>query len=172
MPRCVVRWVKTMGPAVDAGEGNDMSEHRANVTWARNGNDFNHESYNRDHVLSFENGIEIKASAAPAFQGNPDCVDPEEALVGALSSCHMLTFLAIAAKKRLTVARYEDNAVGFLENNAEGRMAVTRAILRPKVEWDGEKTPSPEEIEKMHEKAHRACFIANSVLTEVSIEPR
>lgn len=147
-----------------------MSEHRANVKWARNGGDFNVESYNRDHAVTFECGTEIKASAAPAFQGNPDCVDPEEALVGALSSCHMLTFLAIAAKKRLTVDHYEDHAVGVLEENTEGRMAVTRATLRPKVTWGGDKTPTPEEVEKIHEKAHRACFIANSVLTEVSIE--
>jgi len=149
-----------------------MSEHRVNINWARNGVDFSTESYNRDHTWTFEGGIEIKASAAPGFQGNPDCVDPEEALVGALSSCHMLTFLAIAAKKRLTVDGYEDNAVGFLEKNANGRLAVTRATLRPKVAWGGDKTPTPEEIEKMHEKAHHACFIANSIRTEVSIESR
>ena len=147
-----------------------MSEHRAKIQWARGNDEFNHETYNRDHAVTFENGIEIKASAAPGFQGNPDCVDPEEALVGALSSCHMLTFLAIAAKKRLTVDSYEDHAVGFLEKNADGRMAVTRATLRPKVAWGGDKTPTREEIEKIHEKAHHACFIANSVLTEVSIE--
>ena len=147
-----------------------MSEHKANVQWARGKNEFNHESYNRDHTVTFENGIEIKASSAPAFHGNPDYVDPEEALVGALSSCHMLTFLAIAAKKRLTVDSYEDNAVGFLEKNADGRMAVTRATLRPRVVWGGDKAPTPEEIEKIHEKAHHACFIANSVLTDVTIK--
>lgn len=152
------------------GEGIKMSEHRVNVKWARDRNDFSFESYNRDHAWTFEGGIEMKASAAPGFQGNPDCVDPEEAFVGALSSCHMLTFLAIAAKKRLTVDRYEDNAVGTLEKNADGRMAVTRATLRPKVAWGGDKTPTTEEIGKIHEKAHHACFIANSVLTEVSIE--
>jgi len=147
-----------------------MSEHKANVQWARGKNEFNHESYNRDHTVTFEGGIEIKASAAPGFQGNPDYVDPEEAFVGALSSCHMLTFLAIAAKKRLTVDSYEDDAVGFLEKNADGRMAVTRATLRPKVVWGGDKTPTSEEIERIHEKAHQACFIANSVLTEVTIK--
>ena len=147
-----------------------MSEHRVNVQWARGKNEFNHESYSRDHTWTFENGIQVKASAAPGFQGNPDRVDPEEALVGALAGCHMLTFLAIAAKKRLTVESYEDDAVGFLEKNAEGKMAVTRAILRPKVTWGGDKTPTPEEVERIHDKAHSACFIANSVLTEVSIE--
>jgi len=147
-----------------------MSEHRVKVKWARDRDDFNFESYDRDHEWTFEGGIEIKASAAPGFQGNPDCVDPEEAFVGALSSCHMLTFLAIAAKKRLIVDSYEDDAVGFLEKNANGRLAVTRATLRPKVVWGGDKTPTPEEIKKIHDHAHHACFIANSVLTEVSIE--
>lgn len=149
-----------------------MSEHKVNVKWARDSDDFSFESYNRDHVWTFEGGIEIIASAAPGFQGNPDCVDPEEAFVGALSSCHMLTFLAIAAKKRLTVDGYEDDAVGFLEKNADGRLAVTRATLRPKVVWGGDRTPTPEEVGKMHEKAHHACFIANSIRTEVSIESR
>ena len=149
-----------------------MSEHRANIKWARDGEDFSTESYNRDHVVTFENGTEIKASAAPAFQGNPDCVDPEEVLVSALSSCHMLTFLAIAAKKRLTVDGYEDNVVGILEKNGDGKFAVTRATLRPRVAWGGDRTPTTEEIEKMHEKAHHACIVANSVLTEVSIESR
>ena len=149
-----------------------MSEHRVNIQWNRGTNEFNHESYDRDHTWTFENGIEIKASAAPGFQGNPDCVDPEEAFMGALTSCHMLTFLAIAAKKRLVVESYEDNAVGFLEKNADGRMAITRATLSPKIAWGGDKTPTPEEIEKIHEKAHHACFIANSVLTEVKIESR
>ncbi len=148
-----------------------MSEHRAKVNWTRGTGEFTHESYSRDHVLSFGSGTEIKASAAPGFQGNPDCVDPEEGLVGALSSCHMLTFLAIAAKKRLAVDSYEDEAVGFLEKNADGKLAVTRATLRPKVTWGGDQTPTAEEIEKMHAHAHHACFIANSVLTEVAIEP-
>ena len=149
-----------------------MSEHRVKVNWTPGPEGFSHESYNRDHVWTFESGIEVQASAAPGFQGNPGRVDPEEALVGALSSCHMLTFLAVAAKKRLIVDRYEDDAVGFLEKNAEGRLAVTRVTLRPKVAWGGEKAPSAEEIEKIHEKAHQACFIANSVSSEVSIEPR
>ncbi|MGV7221178.1 MAG: OsmC family protein [Nitrospinales bacterium] len=149
-----------------------MSEHKVNIKWTRDSDDFNSESYNRDHAVTFEGGIKIEASAAPGFKGNPDFVDPEEAFIGALASCHMLTFLAIAAKKRLVVDGYEDNAVGYLEKNSDGRLAVTRATLRPLVVWGGDKTPSTEEIEKMHEHAHRACFIANSVLTEVTVESR
>ncbi len=149
-----------------------MSEHRAKVNWTRGTEEFTYESYNRDHVLAFDSGAEIKASAAPGFQGNPDYVDPEEGFVGALSSCHMLTFLAISAKKRLTVESYEDEAVGFLEKNGNGKLAVTRVTLCPKVVWGGDKAPTVEEIEKIHAHAHHACFIANSVLTEVAIEPR
>ncbi len=147
-----------------------MSEHRVKVRWARGSEEFSHEGYNRDHVWEFEGGVEINASAAPGFQGNPDCVDPEEALVGALSSCHMLTFLAVAAKKRLKIERYEDAAVGYLEKNADGKFAVTRAVLKPRVQWGGDTTPAPEEIEKIHARAHQACFIANSVTTQVTIE--
>jgi organic hydroperoxide reductase OsmC/OhrA len=149
-----------------------MSEHRARVSWVNSSEDFVYETFNRDHLWAFEGGIEIKASSAPSFMGNPDCVDPEEALVGALSSCHMLTFLAISAKKRLTVTSYEDDVVGFLEKNANGKLAVTRVTLRPKVAWAGEKTPTEDEVEAIHQKAHGACFIANSILTEVAIEPR
>ena len=149
-----------------------MSEHRVRVSWAGGSEDFAYESFNRDHRWIFESGIEIKASSAPSFNGNPDCVDPEEGLVGALSSCHMLTFLAISAKKRLIVKSYDDEAVGFLEKNADGKLAVTRAILRPKVVWGGDKTPTQEEVDAIHQKAHSACFIANSILTEVTIESR
>jgi len=149
-----------------------MSEHRVRVSWENTVEDFVYETFNRDHLWTFENRAEIKASSAPSFKGNPDCVDPEEALVGALSSCHMLTFLAISAKKRLAVTSYEDDAVGFLEKNADGKLAVTRIILRPKVAWGKDKTPTQEEVEALHQKAHGACFIANSILTEVAIEPR
>ncbi|MDA0692695.1 MAG: OsmC family protein [Nitrospinae bacterium] len=149
-----------------------MSEHRVRVSWVNSSEDFVYETFNRDHLWTFDNGAEIKASSAPAFMGNPDCVDPEEGFVGALSSCHMLTFLAISAKKRLTVTSYEDDAVGFLEKNENGKLAVTRIILRPKVAWGKDETPTQEEVEALHQKAHGACFIANSILTEVAVEPR
>jgi organic hydroperoxide reductase OsmC/OhrA len=149
-----------------------MSEHRVRVSWQNNAEDLVYESFNRDHLWTFESGTEIKASSAPSFNGNPDCVDPEEGLVGALSSCHMLTFLAISAKKRLVVTSYEDDAVGFLEKNANGKLAVTRAVLRPKVTWGKNKTPTKEEVESIHQSAHSHCFIANSILTEVTIESR
>ena len=145
------------------------SEHRATVSWRRTGEDFSYEAYSRDHVWRFEGGVEVAASAAPAFQGTEERVDPEEAFVAALSSCHMLTFLAIAARKRLVVDSYRDAAVGFLEKNDEGKLAVTRVVLRPEVTF---REPPPETvIERMHHTAHEQCFIASSVKTDVRVQP-
>jgi organic hydroperoxide reductase OsmC/OhrA len=149
-----------------------MSEHEVTVEWKRETPDFSYESYNRDHEWNFDSGVTVKASAAPGYLGNAACVDPEEAFVASLSSCHMLTFLAIASKKRLTVDSYHDKAVGILDKDAAGQLAITKVSLRPKVQFSGEKTPTPEEISRMHEQAHHACFIANSVKTDVVVEPR
>ncbi len=148
-----------------------MSEHKVTTTWARTSVGFGYEEFNREHVWHFEGGQEVKASSAPDYLGKAECVDPEQAFVASLSSCHMLFVLAIASKKRLTVDRYTDDAVGFLEKNADGKMAVTRVVLRPKIVFSGEKTPTPEEVEAIHEKAHAGCFIANSVKAEVTIRP-
>lgn len=148
-----------------------MSQHTAAIRWYRNTRSFAYEDYDRRHTWNFDSGTEVAASAAPDFLGNPECVDPEEALVASLSSCHMLTFLAIASKKKLVVDRYEDSASGVLEKNAEGVLAITRVTLRPRIVFSGERQPSSEEISKIHKKSHEACFIANSVKTEITIAP-
>lgn len=147
-----------------------MAEHKARVAWERGNTDFTYETYPRDHIWAFEGGIEVAASAAPDFLGNVTRVDPEEAFVAALSSCHMLTFLAIAAKKRFVVDSYEDNAVGILEKNPAGKLAMTRVALRPVIVFSGEKQPSEQQIEKMHHDSHEQCFIASSVTTDVTVE--
>jgi organic hydroperoxide reductase OsmC/OhrA len=147
-----------------------MSEHRVTVRWRRTSPDFTYESYNRDHDWVFA-GVQVPASAAPAYRGTPERVDPEEAFVASLSSCHMLTFLALACKKRLTVDSYEDDAVGHLEKNAHGKLAVTRVILRPRIRFAGT-SPTAEELAQLHDRAHHECFIANSVLTTVTVEPK
>ena len=149
-----------------------MSEHKATIEWKRESPDFTFETYNRDHDWSFDAGITVRASAAPAYKGNERCVDPEEAFVASLASCHMLTFLAVACKRRYVVDGYRDEAVGVLGKDAEGRLAITRVTLRPRVTFGGERTPTPEELRQLHEQAHHACFIANSVKTEVVVEPR
>ena len=112
----------------------------------------------------------MQASAAPAYLGNPKFVDPEEAFVASLSSCHMLTFLAIACKKKFVLDEYVDEAVGHMEKNAEGKMAITRVTLKPKIKFSGDKQPSAEELDKMHHAAHDNCFISNSVKTAVTVE--
>ncbi len=149
-----------------------MSEHKATIHWRRETPDFQYETYNRDHDWDFDGGIKVRASAAPGYLGSPQCVDPEEAFVASLSSCHMLTFLAIAARKKLSVDDYRDEAVGVLAKNAEGQLAITTVTLQPQIKFGGEKIPSAEEIAKMHETAHHACFIASSVKTDVTVKPR
>jgi len=150
-----------------------MSEHTATIAWRRETPDFAYETYNRDHDWSFDAGITVRASANPAYLGGERCVDPEEAFVASLSSCHMLTFLAMAARKRYVVDSYTDQAVGVLDKDPAGHLAMTRVTLRPQVAFGGEKIPSPEELRQLHERAHHACFIANSVKTEVVVvEPQ
>ena len=115
--------------------------------------------------------MQVKASAAPQYLGNAQLVDPESAFVAALSSCHMLTFLALASNKGFVVDTYEDRAVGHVEKNANGKLAVTRVELHPKIEYSGSKLPTQTDLDWLHDKAHRECFIANSVTTEVHVLP-
>jgi len=147
-----------------------MSEHRVNLEWKTGEEDFSSANYTRNHRLSFDNGVAVLASAAPDYLGDAGAIDPEEMLVASLSSCHMLTFLAIASKRTYSVVSYQDNAIGFLEKNAAGKMAVTRVELSPKVVFSGDKQPGPEELETMHHKAHANCFIANSVTCEIKVK--
>jgi organic hydroperoxide reductase OsmC/OhrA len=149
-----------------------MSEHTVTIDWQRETPDFAYESYNRNHTWAFDAGIQLRASATPAYLGDGSCVDPEEAFVAGLSSCHMLTFLAIASRKGFVVDSYHDEAVGILGKNAEGILAMTRVTLRPVVTFGGAKVPTREEVHDLHERAHRGCFLANSVKTDVVVEPR
>lgn len=149
-----------------------MSEHRATIQWQNAGTTMDYASFSRDHQWRIKDGrLTVPASSAPVYQGSDSALDPEDALVAALSSCHMLTFLAIAAKKRLVVASYADQAVGFLETNADGKMAVTRVELHPEVRFAPGTTMAPEDLQRLHDKAHANCFIANSVKTAVTIHP-
>ena len=145
-----------------------MSEHRATINWHRDTDDFKYDTYRRDHTWAFE-GETVNASAAPKYLGSPARVDPEEAFVASLSSCHMLSFLAIAARKNLVVDAYSDKAVGFMDKNEAGRLAITRVELRPAITFAPETQPSPNEIANMHHLSHKQCFIANSVKTIVEV---
>src|SRR5215813_15653475 len=115
-----------------------MSEHKITLTWQRGDKPFEYQKYSRDHTWKFDGGHEMQATAAPAYLGNPNLVDPEEAFVAALSSCHMLTFLAAACKKKFLLDEYVDEAVGHMEKNGEGRVAITRVELKPKLRSSGE----------------------------------
>src|SRR5574337_427538 len=148
-----------------------MSEHSVTVKWRCTSDTFEHEVYNSDHSWSFDGGEQISASADPAYNRDLDCVDPEDAYVAALSGCHMLTFLAVASRKRLVVDAFEDHATGFMEKNADRKAAVTRVVLRPRVRCGGSAALSHDELARLHEQAHHGCIIANSVLTTVTIEP-
>jgi organic hydroperoxide reductase OsmC/OhrA len=149
-----------------------MSEHKITLTWKRGDAPFEYQKYPRNHIWEFDGGHEMTASAAPAYLGDPKQVDPEEAFVASLSSCHMLTFLAIACKKKFVLDEYVDEAVGHMEKNAEGNLAITRVTLKQQLKFSGDKQPTAQEIEEMNHAAHEQCFIANSVKTEIKVEPQ
>jgi organic hydroperoxide reductase OsmC/OhrA len=153
-----------------------VSEYHADLLWVRGaGEDFVANRYSRRHLLRFDGGAEVAGSSSPQVVPLPwsdaSAVDPEEAFVASLSSCHMLWFLSLAAKQRYCVDRYADAAVGVMGRNAEGKLAMTRVTLRPEVLFSGERVPSRDELLALHEAAHEACFIANSVKTDVRCEP-
>ena len=140
-----------------------------NLDWKRT-KDFSYEQYNRNHSITFGGQQTLKSSASTEFLGDADLANPEELLVSALASCHMLTLLAIAAKSGYVIDTYHDQASAMLEKNEEGKLAIISINLKPKIEWKGEKTPSAEQLKSLHDKAHRNCFIANSIKAKVNIE--
>jgi len=150
-----------------------MSEHKATIHWRRSGPDFLKGQYSREYTWAFDGGVTVAASPAPSVVpapwSNPACVDPEEAFVAAIASCHMLTFLWLASKQGFQIDRYEDEAVGTMTKNERGVPWVSRVTLRPKVGWAGEKHPTAAEIDHFHHAAHEQCFIANSVRTEIIV---
>ena len=151
-----------------------MSIYTATIRWTRTGDgDFAKGQYSRAHEWAFDGGAVVPASPSPHIVPAPWSdtagVDPEEAFVASLSSCHMLFFVDFARRDGLVINAYVDEAEGVLEKGADGRMAMTRVTLRPRVEWDGE-MPDAAKISDLHHRAHEACFIANSVKTEVTVE--
>ena len=149
-----------------------MSEHVAEISWKRQTESFAYDQYNRAHDWKFDGGVVVPGSAAPAYKGETDRVDPEEAFVASLSSCHMLTFLAIAAKKKLIVDAYEDRAVGRMDKNAQGKLAVTSVDLHPHVTFAPGVEVDAATLKKMHHDAHENCFIANSVKSLVIVHSK
>ena len=147
----------------------DMSEHKTILRWERDGSDFSYKTYPRNHGWEFpRSGQSLRASAAPEYLGDADCVDPEEAFTAALTSCHMLTFLAIASMSGFVVDSYEDEAIGRLEKGDDGKPWLAKVEMNPRIVFSGDKEPSESDIEKLHEKAHHECFLARSVKTGIT----
>ncbi len=150
-----------------------MASYQATVQWSRDGADFLSNKYSREHQWIFDGGVTIKGSSSPHVvpepYSNPAAVDPEEALIIALASCHMLSFLHIAQKRGFVVDEYRDEAIGKMTKNEHGNYWISEVTLNPKILFYGQKTPDQPEITAMHHEAHEVCFIANSVKTDVRI---
>jgi organic hydroperoxide reductase OsmC/OhrA len=151
-----------------------MHKYEAKVSWNRNGAKFLGQQYSRGHEWAFDGGVKVPASASPQAVRAPlsvvEAVDPEEALVAAASSCHMLFFLSLASKQGFVVESYMDEPFGMVEKNPQGKFAVTKITLRPKIQFSGEKLPSVAELSALHHAAHEECYIANSIKSEVVVE--
>ncbi|HXP62410.1 MAG TPA: OsmC family protein [Dongiaceae bacterium] len=151
-----------------------MPEYKAIIRWNRSGPDFLKGKYSREHTWTFDGGMTVKASPSPhvvpAPWSNAASVDPEEAFVAAVASCHMLTFVWLASRAGFVADSYEDEAVGVMSKNERGAWWMSTITLRPRLGWSGDKLPPPAEIEQLHHRAHEECFIANSIKTEVRIQ--
>ena len=152
----------------------EMSEHKAIIKWTHSQGEFLKGTYSREHIWTFDGGVTIPASPSPAAVrppfSNPANVDPEEAFVASISSCHMLTYLYVASRRGFELASYEDEAVGVMTKNERGIPWVSSVVLRPRIVYTGAKIPTREEEDQMHHAAHEQCFIANSVNTDIKVE--
>lgn len=149
-----------------------MADFSIQVNWRRSTPDFDPKTFDRSHLWRLAGGQTVQGSAAPDYSGNPDMSNPEEALLASLSSCHMLTFLTIAALRKLVVDRYEDEPTAELGKNAKGKTMVARLTLRPWVVFGGDAPPDADTVRELHRKAKENCFIGNSLLSEMAVEPR
>ncbi|TFW30814.1 OsmC family protein [Massilia horti] len=151
-----------------------MQQFEATVAWRRGTQPFTDQRYSRAHTWSFDGGMNVPASSSPLSvpvpMSEPANIDPEEALVAAASSCHMLFFLSLAAKQGFVVDAYRDHAVGKLERDAGGRMAMTEIRLRPAIAFADARQPNAQELAALHHEAHEKCYIANSLKTHILVE--
>jgi organic hydroperoxide reductase OsmC/OhrA len=152
-----------------------MSDHHATVRWSRDGQPFLDARYSRTHAWSFDGGTSLRASASPAHVpvplSDPSAVDPEEAFVAALASCHMLVFLHLAARRGLTVDTYDDAPIGYVTREDGGQLALTRVVLRPRVVLAGGASFPDGELARLHGEAHHGCFLARALRAELVVEP-
>ena len=151
-----------------------MATHSATVRWSLTGSGFLTRQYSREHTWSFDGGLTVRASASPHVVAAPwstaAAIDPEEAFVASVSSCHMLWFLHVACDAAFVIDSYEDEAVGLMTSNDRKVPWIRRITLRPQITWGGDRTPSAIEVQDLHRLAHQKCFIAASIKTEVVVE--
>jgi len=149
-----------------------MSDHRISLQWSRDDGPFERGNYAKVHEIRYTGGETLRASPSPQYGGDDAHADPEQLLLSALSSCHMLTFLAVAANRGYVIDRYDDDAVATLGKNADGQTVLNEATLAPRVAFSAAKVPTAQEYAQLHERAHAGCFIANSVKTVVRVQPQ
>jgi organic hydroperoxide reductase OsmC/OhrA len=151
-----------------------MSEHQASIHWSRTGPDFVKGRFSREHTWTFDGGLTVPASPSPSVVpapwSNAASIDPEEAFVASVASCHMLTFLWLASREGFEVDSYQDAAIGVMTKNEQGRPWVSAITLRPRITWGGSKQPATADLARLHHRAHEECFIANSIKSEVVVE--
>lgn len=147
-----------------------MAQHQTTIAWQRRNPDFNYETFDRTYTITFGGGSQIEASNPPLYFGKAELPNPEELLVSAVTSCYMLTFLAVACKQGFIVDSYTDTAMGTVGKNAHGRNCVTDITLTPWVKFSGAKQPDTAMLNHMREKAHEHCFISNSVNARLTID--
>lgn len=151
-----------------------MSSHHAEIRWTLQGGDFLHRQYSREHTWHFDGGICVPASASPLIVPKPwssdVAIDPEEAFVASISSCHMLWFLHEAAIAGMIVRAYHDRATGVMTKNERDQLWISHVTLRPRIQWDSKTHPTSDQIDSLHHRAHEQCFIANSVRTEIRVD--
>lgn len=153
-----------------------MSTHTATIRWKNNGPDFLSRRYSREHTLYFDGGATMPGSPSPqivpAPWSNPAGIDPEEMFVASVSSCHMLWFLHVACDAGFLPEMYDDAAAGIMTKNERGMLWISQITLRPLIIWGGDKQPSATEVAHLHHLAHEQCFIASSIRTDVTVQPR
>lgn len=147
-----------------------MSVHQSAIRWERNTHETDANTYSRNHRVLLNGDQQVKVSASAEFKGDPGCADPEQMLISAVSSCHMLFFLAIAEFQGYDVVSYEDNPVGYLERGDKKGMEITRIVLSPRIHFTGDTAPDESALARLHASAHKNCFIRNSITAEVTIE--
>jgi organic hydroperoxide reductase OsmC/OhrA len=151
-----------------------MHQYTAQIVWQRGDDVFSDNRYNRGHLWKFDGGAVVPGSSSPLSVPLPmskaENVDPEEALVASASSCHMLVFLWLACKRGYVIDSYQDNAVGIMDKNARGKLAITRIVLKPQIVFSGDNRPNAEQLEHLHHQAHDECYIANTLNSEIVVE--